>query len=422
MLPGHMFGKVWFGGRARLQAVLDFVLRAMAWAALASGLLLPTIAPALSKNLMIVLLVVGLVLWLGSSQRRQILRQPAVYLPLIAGVLLTMACLVTLKSPEHAIGPLAFVHIYLAGGLVALLQRLGTRLTLSGIALVALLGAAGGAAVTSFDVLVLGSDRGGLVNNPIRMAELTLPLGFAALIGLWGRSAIPRWVFLAGPILAIATVYFTGSRGPALAAITMLGVAVSGVCFMELPIRRALRYQAFALTAVLAVLAGVLLTSSYQSLPVLQDVAAVIQGDGSVDGSTTERLYMYEAALRAFQASPWVGHGFIDYVRIAESYALPGKDFIIYDHLHNDVANFAVVAGIVGVFAYFIFMASPIIGATKVAGPERGPMLYLGAVTTAGYIALGITDTTIGVHWQNVVFVTILAIIAVYAQKTRVSA
>jgi O-antigen ligase len=385
-----------------------------------AGLVLPSIIPDLSRDLMIPMFTIGLVVWLAGAERAAILRQPAVFMPLLAGMVLLLASAVTAKSPLHVVAPLVFAHLYLIGALVALYRRLGPSLSLTTIGMLALLGALGGAVLTGFDVLVLGSERGGLVNNPIRMAALTLPLGFTALVGLWGQSGAWRWCFLAGPVLGLLTAYFTGSRGPILAGLVMAAIAVSAICITQLPRRRAIQFHVAAGVLMLFAAGMLIATSALQTMPLTDDIAAAMRGDGSADGSTTERLNMYGAAYQAFLASPWVGHGFIDYIRIAETYAAPGRDFIIYDHLHNDIANFSVVAGVMGILAYGLFMFGPLLGALRTQSQDRGAMIYLGAVTSIGFVCLGATDTTIGVHWQNVVLATISAIIATLALRSKV--
>jgi O-antigen ligase len=365
--------------------------------------------------LVIPILLIGGVVWLLEPDRKEILRQPAVFMPLLAGAILIVTSAITGTSLLHIVAPLIFGHMYFTGGLVALFRRLDTRINLTTVGLLGLLGSAGGAAITSFDVLVLHAERGGLVNNPLRMALLTLPLGFVALIGVWRRSRIPRAIFILGPIFALATVYFTGSRGPALAALVMVAIAVSSACYIGLERRKAIYAHLVIGLLVGLSTAALFVVATYTRVPVLSDVIAAFRGDGSADFSTIQRLNMYEAAYHAFLASPWFGHGLIGYVAIAESYALPGKDFVNYDSLHNDLANAAVVAGIPGIVAYFLFVCAPLGSAMRNIGSGRGPVLYLALVTTTGYVMLGVTDTTVGVHWQNVVLTVISSIVALFS-------
>ncbi|UXN74142.1 hypothetical protein N8D56_02330 [Devosia sp. A8/3-2] len=132
-----------------------FLARAM----LLAGLTLPTFAPEISNTAIPVLMSIALLHLIWVPERRQLLRQPAGWMPLLAGLLLFVAFSLTAKSPLHVAAFSALIHLYMVVPMAGLLTRLGDALTLDRIGLFALAGTAGGALAAAIDVFVLGSAR-----------------------------------------------------------------------------------------------------------------------------------------------------------------------------------------------------------------------------------------------------------------------
>lgn len=395
---------------------LVFVL---AWAALLAGLTLPTIAPEIANVATLIFMGAGLLLLAIVPAARAVLRQRSVLLALLAGLALLLALTMTAKSPMHIIAVLVLAPLWLAGMHAGLLVRLGQWLTPLVIASFALAGAAGGAAIAAFDVLVRQQDRGGfLVNNPIHLADLSLMLGFVALLGLLDRRPI-RLLFLLGPVLALITVWFSGSRGPLVAFVPMLVVGGIAIAWMTLP-RPAAIAAAVIVIAVVGIggfaIIGLGLGGRLSSIG---EVSTVLLTGSSADGATSERLFMYQSAWSAFWASPWFGHGMIDYTAIARQYAPAGPEFPLSEHLHSDIANFAVIGGGLGLLSYGLLLVAPLAGGLAVRGPNQQAAIYLGLVGSVGYLGMGLTNAMFGVLSQTVVYAVILAVIAALGELDR---
>lgn len=386
---------------------------------LLAGLTLPTFAPEIAHHVMLVLMAIALVHLIWVPEWKRLFLQPAAWMPMLGGLMLLIAFSFTAKSPLHVAAFLTLIHLYMTAPMAGLLARLGDSLTLNRIGFFALAGTAGGAAVAAIDVFIFGAERGGgMVNNPIHLAALGLALGFVALIGIWGAGRL-RPIFLLGPVLGIATVYLTGSRGPVVAAVQMLLVAAAAICFTWLPARAAWRTVGYS-TAVIAVVVTLLLfTGVADDLPLIGEVLSLLRTGVTTDASAGERLVMYESAVNAFAASPLVGYGLIDYTAAAAAHAPEGALFPLYDHLHNDIADFAVVGGLLGLLAYGLFLFAPIIGALRARGPLRIPLLYLGGVTTIGYFSMGMTNAVIGLRWQDIVLASVLALIVTLSTRSQ---
>jgi O-antigen ligase len=390
-----------------------------AWAALLAGLTLPTIAPEIANVTTLIFMGVGLLVLAVVPAARAVLRQRAVLLALLAGLVLLLALAMTARSPMHIIAILVLAPLWLAGMHAGLLVRLGRWLTPLVIASFALAGAAGGGAIAAFDVLVRQQDRGGfLVNNPIHLADLSLMLGFVALVGLLDRRPI-RLLFLLGPVLALVTVWFSGSRGPLVAFVPMLVVGGIAMAWMTLPRRMAIAAAVVVIAAVgfggFAIV-GLRLGGRLSSVG---EVSTVLLTGTSADGATSERLFMYQSAWNAYWASPWFGHGMIDYTAIARQYAPPGPEYPISEHLHSDIANFAVIGGGLALLSYGLLLVAPLAGGLAVRGPNRRAAVYLGLVAGVGYFGMGLTNAMFGVLSQTVVYAVILALIAALGQLGR---
>lgn len=380
----------------------------LAWLVLLTGLALTIFAPELANDLMLALMGFAALQLFFVPGKARFWRHPSASMPLVAGLLLLLAFLITAQSPLHVAAVLVFIHLFTVAPLAGLLSRLARHLTLERIAAIAMTGVLGGAAVAVTDVYVFGAERAGLVNNPIHLADISLMIGFVALVGLWGKSRL-RWLFLLGPVLALVTVMLTESRGALLAAIAMAGVAAIVLALSIFSRRLVFR--------VVGALAGVFLLGGVA----LVAYAAMRGGWPSdslvVDESTSQRMLMYEAAAKAFLASPLAGHGLLDYYAAARAQMPAGIDFPDYAHLHNDLADFAAAGGILGIAAYALFLLAPLAGAARVTGKLRLPLLYLGGVTSTGYFAMGMTNAMLGLRWQDIVLATILAIIVVLSNR-----
>ena len=383
----------------------------LAWAALVAGLALPAVAPEISNTAMIVLMSLAIPLcW--KSPWRQIMARPSVAMPILAGALLALAFAFTAKAPWYIGAVMTLAPLYLVGPLVVLLERLGTRDAPTAIGLAAMAGALAAVLVASYDVFILHNPRGGIsVANPIHFADVALILGFVGLVGIMGNKSW-RPVFALGPVLSIIAVYLSGSRGPLLAAMPMFAsLAVMGL-FWLLP----RRWAWFALIGV--VLAGLAIyglaaqTGWLESQPIMANLLEVIRSGASADQSTTQRLAMYQTAFNAFLASPIFGHGLIGFIAATAAYAPPGVVFPSYEHLHNDLADFAVIGGIIGLCAYALIIAAPVVASWRAVNvSSRRAAMLLGVPLAIGYLAMGLTNATFGILTLTVLYSTGLALV-----------
>ena len=388
------------------------------WLALLAGLTLPTLAPGTANITTLVLMGTGLVVVLADLASRLVWRDPGVRMVLLAGAILLVALVPTARSPLHLIAIMILAPLWLIAPHGALLQRLGGRLRPIVIGAFALVGTAAGSAISAIDVLFFGQERGGwLVNNPIHLADLSLMLGFVALVGATESTRF-RLLFLLGPMLALVTIWFSGSRGPLLAFVPMLLLGGGMLGLLLLPLRKA----GAALGAVVVLVGligfGAVTTGAAGRLGSVSEIGALLSGT-SADSSTNERLDMLESAASAFAGSPFYGYGLLDYTSVAQGFVPAAKNYGPWGHLHNDTADFAVIGGLLGLLCYALILLAPLVSGLRNRGRWRKATIYLGVVTPVGYLSMGLTNAMFGILAQTTLYAVILSLQATLSLQSK---
>lgn len=379
--------------------------------ALGGGLVIICLWPEAGNVSVILAQVLALGLCFFSSSWAD-LRRPAAALPLVAALLLLFAFGITATSWLHLATVLVFAPLFLVGPLITILGRTTFRIGPGTIGGLAALGAFFALAVAAYDAFILHSSRaGGVVANPIHFADVVVVLGALSLVGLFSASP-RRFLVLLGPVLALATIVLSGSRG---AMVTVVPVALLAVALAAiwggLPRRAWIAIGAAAIAGV--VVLGVAAQTGWAPLTRTLETFTTIAGRGEVtDSSDNQRVLMYRGAYNAFLQSPIYGHGMIGFAKIAADTLPPELNAPVYDHLHNDLADFAVTGGILGIIAYFCILLAPLAEALRAKGPGRRPAI-LGASTLAlAYFLMGLTNATFGILMLTVTFAVAAAAIA----------
>ncbi len=363
-------------------------------AALVAALAMAPVAPEAGNILF--LAAGGVALLLLRPAALDLVGRPAIWMPLAGLFLLAVAYSVAARGPGGLAGLLFVVP------LVAMIPLIGagvgqTAPSPAVIAVLALCGSAGAAAIAIVEFASTGSTRaGGTVANPIHFADLALAVGFLALLGTALGRGRGRWLFLLAPLLATVAVLLSGTRGAVVALVVMSGAAVLAGVVVHLISLRHLAIGALLLVVVLigAWLAGAGQTSGVQR--VMTDIGDVLRTGLPTDESTSERLQMYEGGLKAFLASPVVGHGPFDFVEAAASRAT--VRFEGAPHLHSDLVDFAASGGVLGLIAYFLFLLAPLAEALRTPDPEtRKGLVVVSAALVAGYFVMGLTNAMFGI-------------------------
>ncbi|RYE85778.1 MAG: hypothetical protein EOP19_08630 [Hyphomicrobiales bacterium] len=137
-------------------------------------------------------------------------------------------------------------------------------------------------------------------------------------------------------------------------------------------------------------------------------------GSAGADGATQERLGMYRTGLEAFQHAPWLGWGWANLGNAAAElnpavFAAEAGTAFMY---HNDVVNFAVAGGIVGIACLVVLLLAPVVGAMASLRESWFRIrLYCCLILSTGYAIFGLTDSTLGYDAPTTLYAFLTAMV-----------
>jgi O-antigen ligase len=398
------------------QPLVETLLRRTA---LSLTLILPCLFGFLTTYvLLLLLLVVTVYLFFHPSERALRLDRAgklflAGYLILAAGIAIDAA---TAGQPHDLLYALDFGMLLLYAPLASLYDRaaaprnaaVASDLALAGVAIAFLLGIV--------EELLLHPDRAGyLRSDPIRYADTALILGFLALMGLVAHRGRRRWLYLAGPLLGLASTLMSGSRSALLAFPLMAIVAVAML------IRRRGLAWIIGIGAIIVVGAGFAIgvgLGHSRSLGVFGVVRTVLAGGTVADSPTRERIAIYRAGWQAFLQSPVFGVGWHRKMDVIAQYLAPAdRNLANLPHLHDEVLNFGVGNGIFGIIAYLLLISLPIVVCLRSPRDSQYRVrLYGCALLVGSYVTLGLADVMIGFELHTALYVALTALLLSYCR------
>lgn len=269
---------------------------------------------------------------------------------------------------------------------------------------------AGGA----FENLVLGTYRPGLGNNPIHYGSLAAVTGCLAMVGVVHGSSPRRYLLLLGPIFGLGAATLSGSRGPVVGALAMIGVGfliLAAWLWREKIFRGAL---AIALAAAAGVTAYLASTGNTRVLVMLGTALDAFRFTGSPDDI---RAALYYSALEVLKEAPVTGVGLGQIMVKAETLfpqLLVGTGL---ENLHADWANFAVMAGTLGLLAYVLLLAAPLLLLLDANARRDRPIILGTALLTTGQFVLGVSNSMFGLLPQTMVYSVALGYLLIRARR-----
>ncbi|VAW22532.1 hypothetical protein MNBD_ALPHA12-1903 [hydrothermal vent metagenome] len=388
--------------------------RQFLWMALALSAVAPAVLGSITPFLLLLISIVYFVLAAFRARR------PVFHADMISWTFFAVIALQLILAALSArqIGDVAFglnlLPLLLYPFSVPIISRARIKNPLVLFAFVALLGAAFAFFVAFVAVFLFGFDRGSFAHvNPNDLSGLALLFGFLALAGIVGLTSRWRFVFFLGPVFALLTILLTGSRGALLAYLAM---AVVATWFM-LPARRRLGV-AIATIGVLGV--GVFLLADIfqieRVVSIFRIASAIAGGQPVLDEASSQRLIMYAAGWRAFLQSPFYGHGWANIMNAVSPFipldVANRKDIVGLPQLHNDVINFAVTGGVLGIASYFALLVAPLAGVRKLAADRFSkPRNLAVALLITCYGVRGLSDLMLGFEYGTSFFAMTLALI-----------
>lgn len=385
--------------------------------ALVATLAMSPVAPEAGN--VIFLALGGISIALMFSQAGKQFRRPIVWMPMLGLVLIALSYGFGSNSIEGLTGLAFFAPLFAIWPLLTAADDMRSDDSSGLVAILALAGVAGAAVVAVLEVVATGAVRaGGGVANPIHFADVALLVGFLACAGLVAKAPLWRFLFLLGPVFATIAVVLSGTRGAVVAIVLMLAVAAVGLVVLRLV---SMKTALVALTIlVVGGVAGLVLGASQLSgiQRVIIDMGEVLQHGVPTDESTAIRLQMIDGGIKAFLQAPIFGHGPLAFANLANE--LSGLPPSTWPHLHNDLADFAASAGVVGLVAYALFLLAPVIEVARSADSVARPRIMV-LVTTlvAGFFVMGLTNAMFGILTVTVSYAVICLVTGILVRQAE---
>jgi O-antigen ligase len=346
------------------------------------------------------------------------LRDRGVLCFLGAFVLLCLAFVLSARKPDDGMAFVDFLALPVIVPAFALLAGRASSRNVLLVSALATLGSIIALCVGYYDVHVrqLGRAAGG--TSPIFFSDMAAILGYFAMLGVIVSKGPLRWLFALGHAFAVGAILYGGTRGALLAEFAVL-VAFS--VYILSSRARPLRTRVFLVLGALAI--TVFFSLSFFDMSRLNSIFVMAKdalvGGVVSDSSTSIRLKFWAAGLQAFLDSPIYGHSWWNRFEAAIPYMPPDiESQLSHDktaHLHNDIINFASGAGLMGVFAYLLLLAAPIVSVWFSPRNERWRFRLFAAVGfSAAYFVMGLTDTMFVFEIPKSMFVLCSAVIMAF--------
>lgn len=294
----------------------------------------------------------------------------------------------------------------------AALSRLASPRNVLIVARLALAGASVAFAYALWQKLVWNVGRAeGLWSISMASAAAAVVLGFLATIGLVQSTRRTRYLYLAGPILGIAVILMSGSRGPLLAVPPML------VVLLFFAFRNRWIAGGIVAAAALAVLvAFTFFQSRLGRFGTISEAlwAIVNNQDLALQSSNGKRLVILRASVEAFFNRPWLGYGWgeknawVRYFSNDVIHLLNRKRH----HLHSDLLNFGVSGGLMGLTAYALIILAPVVSAWRsIRDSQYTARLMAALLIASGFAAAGAVNIVIGFEFLTTLYAMLSAIV-----------
>lgn len=370
-----------------------------------------------------VLGIIGVALLVALAFRGKLIaayREPAARLFLGAFLVLGLCYTITAQAPEDVLLVFNFTMLLLFAPLSALFRRGAAPRNGGRVAQLALAGAALALAAAAVGRYGLGNARAeSPVFGAILLGNTAILLGYLSLAGIVAESGARRWIYLFGPLFGIATTFVSESRGPLLAVPPLTLLAAF---FIARKLRINLAWIAGSLVMLAGLLAAGFVLFQGRFGPLLNVVNDIASGGSVGDYTTRIRLALYEAGYRAFLDAPVFGHGWARLMSSVLPYLSDEMRKVAtgLPQLHNDVVDFAVAAGVVGIGVYVVLIATPLIAAWR--SPRDGQFdlrLFGCAVLSTAYAFDGLTDLMLGFEFHTALYVALVAILLGYCRDEK---
>lgn len=265
-----------------------------------------------------------------------------------------------------------------------------------------------------YEHFALGAYRPGLGNNPIHYGSLAALSGGLALVGVVGGKSPWRYLFLLGPVLGFGAAMISGSRGPVVGAAAMAsaGILVLLIWFWR---EKLFRFSVLIVLAIGTAATAFLIQSGNSRVAgVLDSALNIFRFTG---GSDDIRAALYASAFDVLRVSPIVGVGLGQIMDTAQAQFPEQPATFTLENLHADWANFAAMAGGLGLIAWLLLLAAPLLLLLDPKARRDRPIVLGAILLFIGQLTLGISNATFGVLPQTMIYAVALGYFLVRARR-----
>jgi O-antigen ligase len=393
--------------------------KVLAGAILTLGLVLSSIGGILVAYVALVLALVSIVLQGLNHPRWEWYVDPMALVLTGSFALLTIAFAVSAAEIGDVRFALNFIVFLLYIPLATVVARRSSPRAVQVVSWLAFAGAVIGAVYSLGELALSGAARAGtfrVQTDPIRLANTGLILGFLALVGLQQVKGWRRLLLLTAPLWGLATVVACGARN----AMVAFPILALWCCLFLL---RDWRWRVLAVSGVvtLGVIFLLLPDLHPQRLTLLiTTLQELLTGQQISDTSFDIRLALYLASIPAFWDAPIFGHGWEGMMQALVPY-MPEHymDQVSLPHLHNELLNFALASGVVGVIVLFVLYLTPIwMALGSVNDSQKQVRIFGCSILLISYVVLGLADTMISYETHTALYVIWCTILLVYCRDS----
>lgn len=396
----------------------DLGMRILWFAVFLGGIVFPPTLGVLGAYIAMIgcLLLLPMLLAFDRTSLSAALRQPATILLALAFAALALAFALSARTPADVLMVANFLPLLLFAPAYAASHRYAHPAAARTIAAAGTGALLLSALIAWHAVHKTGLERAALPgDNPIHLAAMATVVAALSLMGAFERSRI--WMLAAGVALgaALTVVLLSQSRGPFL-AFPLFGLLALGHVLRRGGLAWPSVGLVLLLTGGVAAAAMLILDEEGRALGGLSTIVEFLRTGSVEEPSADIRLHMLRAGFLAFADSPIFGHGWAHFFEAARAYLPvgdgPGEYGFNYRHLHSDLADFGAAGGMLGLLAYGLILAAPIVGA--IGSPRdglRGTRIYAALALSLTYAVLGSFNLMFGWELQTATYVMASALV-----------
>ncbi|MBX5171043.1 O-antigen ligase family protein [Rhizobium sp. NZLR1b] len=250
-------------------------------------------------------------------------------------------------------------------------------------------------------------------SNAALLGIIGILFGGIALLNVQSPKSVEQRIAILGYAAGLGCVLLSGTRS------AWLVIPVHIVIFLWYFRKHSFHLSLRSLAITGSVLfAGLIALGSGQILhrieALQENMASLDRSDGEVT-SLSARFALYKGAVSAISKDPLTGYG--PQNRMASVLAeLPDslRPQLTYSHVHNGFLTAGIDAGIFGIAALSLMLATPVIGAwRKEAGPGRDLAIALALLLVSSYVITGSFGIMFNQKALDPIFAYLVALICV---------